>query len=133
MNYVAVFVAAIASMVIGSVWYGPLFGKKWMASVGMTEKKMEEAKKGSIGKTYFITFLGSLVTAYVLAMLVGLMGTGGWVTGAQAGFLAWLGFVAPVSLTNKLFEGKPMDLFAINAGNNLVSLLAMGAILAVLV
>ncbi len=29
-NLLAVVVCAIASMVLGMLWYGPLFGKKWM-------------------------------------------------------------------------------------------------------
>ena len=33
-NYWAVFVSAIASMVIGSIWYGPLFGKMFIREMG---------------------------------------------------------------------------------------------------
>ncbi|HLD39833.1 MAG TPA: DUF1761 family protein, partial [Candidatus Nanoarchaeia archaeon] len=33
-NYLAVLVAAIAAYVVGFLWYGPVFGKKWMALMG---------------------------------------------------------------------------------------------------
>ncbi len=33
-NYVAVLAAAIASFMLGWVWYGMLFQKAWMAAVG---------------------------------------------------------------------------------------------------
>lgn len=33
-NYLAVIAAGVASMVVGSLWYGPLFGRKWVALSG---------------------------------------------------------------------------------------------------
>jgi hypothetical protein len=44
-NYWAVLVCGVLSMVIGFVWYGPLFGKKWMEIVGATFKDIEERKR----------------------------------------------------------------------------------------
>lgn len=35
-NYLAVIVAAAASMIIGMIWYGPLFGKTWRSLMGFT-------------------------------------------------------------------------------------------------
>jgi len=35
-NYLAVFIATIASFVFGWLWYGPLFGKAWMRMMGYT-------------------------------------------------------------------------------------------------
>ena len=40
-NYGAVVGAAVASMILGSLWYGPLFGKPWMAAMGFTKDAME--------------------------------------------------------------------------------------------
>ena len=45
-NYLAVLVAAIVSMVIGGLWYSPLlFGNVWMKLSGITQKDVEKAKK----------------------------------------------------------------------------------------
>ena len=38
----AVLVSAVASMVIGSVWYGPIFGKVFTRAMGMDKKTPEE-------------------------------------------------------------------------------------------
>jgi hypothetical protein len=129
-NFWAVLVSAIASMVIGSIWYGPLFGKKFMSAIGMdtwsAEKK--EAEKKKMGMTYFGQFLASLVMFYVLGWLMGALSAKSATNGLQVAFWVWLGFVAPVQFGQQLWGGK-MSLFWLGAGNMLLTLLAAGAIL----
>jgi hypothetical protein len=50
--------------------------------------------------------------------------------GAAVGFFNWLGFILVVHLDDWAAAKRPFKLVAINAGNTLVSLLIMGAILA---
>jgi hypothetical protein len=47
----------------------------------------------------------------------------------MAGFMLWLGFIAPTYLVNKLFAGHGLKVWAIEAGNHLVNFLLFGAIL----
>ena len=42
LNFLAVVVAAIAPMVIGGIWYGPLLGRQWMSAHGYTPERLEE-------------------------------------------------------------------------------------------
>ncbi len=134
-NYLAVLVAAIVSMVIGFLWYGPLFGKPWMREMGMSKEKMDAAMKKDMGKSYGLMFVGSLVMSYVLAHATIFAGTYLGVTGVSAGLMSglwnWLGFVAPVTLGSVLWEGKSWKLWFLNNGYYLVTLLAMGVTLAV--
>jgi len=133
-NYLAVVAAAVASMAIGFVWYGPLFGKQWMALMGFTKESMNAAKAKGMSKSYALMTIGSLVMAYVLAngLVFGnsYLNMYGVSAGLQGAFWYWLGFVAPVLLGLVLWDGKPWKLFFLNAGYYLVSMLAMGAILA---
>lgn len=130
-NYLAVLVAAIASMVLGALWYSPmLFGSKWVKLMGWTQQEMEKRKKG-MGKSYGIAFVGSLVMAYVLAIFIAWAGAASVAAGVQVGFWVWLGFLATTGLGTILWEGRPKELYAINTGYELVQLLVMGAILAV--
>jgi len=46
-----------------------------------------------------------------------------------AGFMLWLGFIAPTYLVNKLFAGHGLKIWAIETGNHLVNFLLFGAIL----
>ncbi|HWR71798.1 MAG TPA: DUF1761 domain-containing protein [Nitrospirota bacterium] len=132
-NYLAVVAAAIASMVIGFVWYGPLFGKTWMKLSGTTPVKMDTAKAPGMGKTYVLAFVGSLVMSYVLAhslvFAAAYYGMGGVSAGLMSGFWNWLGFIAPVTLAAVLWESKPWKLWVLTNGYYLVTLLVMGTIL----
>ena len=128
-NYLAVLVAAVASMVVGFLWYGPVFGKAWMKEMGMSKEK-----KGA-GKSYGMMFVGSLVMSYVLAHATIFAATyfkmSGVSAGLMSGFWNWMGFVAPVTLGSVLWEGKSWKLWVLNNGYYLVTLLAMGTILSV--
>ena len=132
-NYAAVLVAALASQVIGFVWYGPLFGKTWMKLSGVTPDKIDAAKASGMGKTYLLAALGSLVMSYVLAhaliFAAAYFKMNGLSAGLMSGFWNWLGFIAPVTLGAVLWEGKPWALWALLNSYYLVSLLVMGVIL----
>ena len=133
-NLWAVVAAAVASMVIGGVWYGPLFGKTWIALSGMSEEKIGQAKSRGMAKMYILAFVGSLVMSYVLAHTLVFasryMDASGVNAGLMAGFWNWLGFIAPITLGSVLWEGKPWKLWILNNAYYLVSLIAMGVILA---
>lgn len=130
-NYLAVITAAVlGGIVMGFIWYGPLFGKQWMRLMGIDQKKMEEMKKG-MSKTYGISFVASLIMAYVLAHFVAYTQATTMSQGLQVGFWAWLGFVATTMLASVLYGKKSWQLYKLDAGYQLASLLVMGVILAV--
>lgn len=133
-NYIAIFLAGVAAMVVGFLWYGPmLFAKPWMKLMGYTEGSMEKAKK-DMGKTYGISFVLSLITAYVLSHVMTLslnfFNYPVLQTGLTTAFWMWLGFIMPVQATEVMFGGKKLKLFAINTGYQLVSLIAMAVVIA---
>ena len=130
-NITAVLVAAIASFVIGGLWYGPLFGKLWVKLSGFGKKELKAAKEKGVGMTYVLGFIATLVTAYVLAFFVDYTQATTINAGIQTGSWIWLGFVAPVLIGSVLWEGKPFKLFVLNAAHWLVSLGVMASILAV--
>ncbi len=137
-NWLAIVVAAVAAFVIGFIWHGPLFGKTWARLVGIDISPEAIAKFKAEGKgmtkSYVLTIVGSLITAYVLSHFITMAGNyfdemsvG---RGLSTAFCAWLAFVAPVTLSRVLWEGKTWKLWFINAGYYLVTFLVMGAILA---
>lgn len=130
-NYPALLAAAIASIMIGFLWYGPLFGKMWIKLMNFDKKKMEESKKKGMRKTYAIMIAGTLVTSYVLAHFVDYLDATDVAGALQAAFWLWLGFIATVMLGSVLWEGKPWKLYFINAAYQLVSLAVMALILVV--
>ena len=129
-----VFVAALATMVVGFIWYSPmLFAKPWTILMGYDpndKAKMDEMRKGA-GKTYGLAFLASLASAFVLAKVIDITTVNTALYGMKVGFAVWLGFVTTVQLTGALFGRQPSKLYLINTGYQLVCYLVMGAILAV--
>lgn len=128
-NYLAVVVSAIVSMVLGGFWYSPfLFGKRWTEGMNFAPKDLLDMKKRA-NASYAINFLLLLLMAFVLAHFVDYAQATTFIEGVQAGFWVWLGFIATVSLGSVLWEGKPIQVYLINAGYQLVSLVMMGIIL----
>lgn len=134
-NYIAVLAAAAASIILGFVWYGALFGKQWRGLMGFTYEKMEELKARGVGTSYALMIIGALVMSYVLAHALifasSYLNVSGATAGLVAGFWNWLGFIAPVTIGTVIWEGKPWRLWLLNNAYQLLSLLLMGIILAV--
>jgi len=137
-NYLAVLVSAVSAMVLGFLWFGPLFGKEWTKAMGWTEEQMAQGRekmKKEGWKTYGLQAVGALLMAYIMAHSLVFATTylqiSGWSAGLQGAFWNWLGFIAPVMLGIVLWDGKPWRLFAIQGGYFLVSLVVMGIILSV--
>ena len=132
-NLWSVLVAAVATMILGFLWYSPLlFAKPWTLAMGYDpndKAKMEEMRKGA-GKLYGITFVASLISAFVLAKIIDVTTVNSALYGMKIGFAVWLGFVTTVQLTSTLFKKRPIKLYWIDTGYQLVCYLAMGAILA---
>jgi hypothetical protein len=129
----AVLAAAIATMVVGFLWYSPLlFARPWMRLMGYDpddKARVAEMQKGA-GKLYGLTFVASIVSAVVLAKIIDITSVNTVLYGMKVGFAVWLGFVATVQLTGALFGKQPTKLFLINTGYQLVCYLVMGGMLA---
>jgi hypothetical protein len=130
-NNLAVLVSGVVIFLIGGLWYSPvLFAKRWVALVGKTEEELK-ASAGSMPTSYLVVFVCGLVTAWVMALVVGNFAPSSAVDGALIGALCWVGFTGATSFGNALFSGKPRALWLIDSGYNLVSFVAAGIILAV--
>ena len=105
------------------VW---LFSRLWLAAIGKTEA---EVKSGNTVIAYGGAFSASYMTAYVLALFIGLGRMNTPLQGALIGLWAWVGFVAAPNLPTYLFSRWSRELFLINNGYHLVTFLIMGVIL----
>ena len=65
-NWLGVILGTVLSMVLGFLWYGPLFGKTWLALIGKTEEEIEADPTVYI-KTAVAAFLAMLVLNMVVA------------------------------------------------------------------
>jgi hypothetical protein len=131
-NYFAIVVGAVLSMVIGAVWYGPLFGKKWLEIVGATAEDLEARKKmqAAAGPLYVVQFVLTLFQVLVLAHLVADTTRVG---GLERSLWIWAAFVIPtlagaVMWTNE--EGRrKWARFLIQGGYQLTIFIVFGLLL----
>lgn len=137
LNYWAILVAMIASVALGFLWYGPIFGKAWMKEMGISPDRKPDPKLMRRGLILMV--IGSFLTAYVLAHGVEVWRPSVWKAGADApaavygffgGFFTWIGFYVPLLLSGVAWENKSWKLYSINAAYYFVMLQAVGMILA---
>ncbi len=133
-NYVAVLACGVVSMVLGFVWYGPLFGKKWLAVIGATEADREkrQAMARRAGPLYLISFLLALFQAYVLAHYIQ-----GWeeVGGVENALWIWAAFIVPTVAAGAMWNNDSRRVsvarFLIQGGYYLVLFILFGVILSI--
>jgi uncharacterized protein DUF1761 len=125
-NYAAVFVAAIAYWLLGAVWYGVLFGARWMV---LENVSLEQAKSMNPVLPYVASFILNILIAYSLAQICIWRNANTIGRGASVGVLLWIGFIGPITFTTYMYEMRPKELFAINQFYPLAGLVLMGAII----
>lgn len=131
-NYWAVLVCAIVSMVTGAIWYGPIFGKKWIEIIEATDQdlqKREEMQKNA-RPLYAVTFILTLFQAYVLAHFIN-----GWqdAHGVVTALWIWAAFLIPTIAGSSMWTIQPSRIkwaqFLIQGGYQLLNFIIFGLIL----
>ena len=132
-NYWAVLLAALSSMVVGSLWYMPaVFGNSWM-KLAKIKPNRSDMSAGSMVWMYGSVLVASLVTAYVLAHVTFLAdkffgGSFMW-NAVSTGFWLWLGFTAMRIFVHDTFEYRRKMLTLLNVSHELVTVLVMALII----
>ena len=131
-NYWAVFLAAVSSMVVGAVWYLPnVFGKSWAKLAGI--KMDKKVSQSQMAPMYILTFIGSLITAYVLAHVSFIANqffkNSFFQDTLMTAFWLWLGFTAVRLMVHDLFEGRRKMLTVLNGLHELVTVMVMAFII----
>lgn len=130
-SYLTILGCGILSMIIGGLWYGPLFGKLWMEILGATEMDVEKRKEmqKEAGKLYFIQFLLTLMQLYFLNSYI----QAGETTGLMNALTIWLAFVMPTIAGSSMWTNDSTKVrwtkFLIQSGYQLVMLAIYGVIL----
>ncbi|HEY6361852.1 MAG TPA: DUF1761 domain-containing protein [Vicinamibacterales bacterium] len=121
-SLLATVVGTLLGFMLGALWYGPLFGKTWMAEVGLTPETIRRGVNPA--KTYGITFVLALVACYVFGLFLG--PSPGRAFAVAAGAAAGVFWVATSLATNYLFEGRSTTLILINGGYHAIRFTLFG-------
>ncbi len=129
-NYLAVVLAMLSSMVVGSVWYArSVLGNIWIKLAKIDMKK----DNGPVWRPILVTAIVSLITAYVLAHVAFLshkfFGNSFLQDSLSTAFWLWLGFTAARFVTHDAFESRPWKLTLLNVSHELVTIMLMGLII----
>ncbi len=132
-NYLAIVIAAVAGWLAGAAYFSAL-GKQWVAAQGSTIEAFK-ARHAAIKGTpaawlpFALAFVADLAIAWVLAGLVGHLGSVTIRSAVISALFAWGGFVVTTVLVNNAFAGRSYLLTAIDAGHWLVALVLMGVVI----
>lgn len=124
-NIIAALLAMVGFMVVGFVWYGPLFGKRWMALNGFTPETM-----GDVNMPVMMAkgLANSLIAAIGIGLVLNWKGAEGLLASMKTAFFVWLFFSATTALLAHIYEKQKLELTLIHFGNQLAAYLLAGAI-----
>ena len=131
-NYIAVILAALSSMVVGSIWYTPkVFGNYWMKLSGTTPS----GRAADAARPIIVTVIVSFITAWVLAGAADIsfhFYEGGFLGNSIfTALILWAGFTAARFVTHDQFDRRPWQLTVLNCAHELVTVLVMALIIGV--
>ena len=159
MNFYICLITALIPMIIGAVWYGPLFGKTWMNLMGFTEDSLKDTNMVKVLSVCYL--LSVCIGLALMPMVIHQMGTYSTLA-AEPGFLEQTGdafayfekfkstygdrfrtfkhgafhgllygglLVTPILGIIALFEKKSFKYVAINAGYWMITLALMGGVI----
>jgi len=153
-NFLALLLAALSSLVVGFIWYNPkVFGSIWMREAGISH---EDGKGSNMVLIFGMSIFYAFLIAFILQMLTihqfGALGMVGgdpavakpsyeafmadygnafrtYKHGALHGFFTGLFFALPVVGTSALYEKRSWKYVLVVGGYWLVTCMVMGAII----
>ena len=124
-NPMAILVAALAAFAFSLVWYSPLlFADVWVAAKGADATAMPTWK-------FFLAPLRELITAWLVAWLIGRLGIRDWKGAAFLGLVLWLAFYVVQLSGAVIFDGMPLALGAVHAGDWLCKMVLIAVVLSI--
>lgn len=128
-NWLAVVLAMVASMVLGAAWYMGL-SKQWLAATGKTA---EQIKAGADATPFIWSAACQLVMAYFLALLTPMVFGAVTIANAVAlGVMIWAGFMMTSMILNHRYQGAKWSLALIDGGYLLGIVIVQGVVIGVL-
>jgi hypothetical protein len=129
-NNWAVLLGTVVSMFLGFMWYGPLFGKEWSKLTKVTQEQMKKGNSvamiGAVVSSVMLTYVLAHVTYLSYRFFGGSFASAAF----RSAFWMWLGFQALVIWQHDAFEQRRRKLTVLNAGYELVRIMAVAAVIA---
>ncbi len=127
LNWLAVLIAAIVYFFFGALWYMALFGKPWAkaAGINMDSPSGNGAMAGKLAKS----FLGNLLTAIALALLLNYAHGGDLLRAAKIGAVAGFGIAGASFWMTYNWTEKSFLLWLLDTGHYTIGCAIAAAII----
>jgi len=138
LNFIPILVAGLVPMIIGGIYYGPLFGKVWQKSAGLTD---EQVNGGNMPLIMGLSVLLSMVLSFFINITIELthghfdeaneLVVGSFHTfphGALHGAVIALTLIAPAIIIMSLFHRMTAKNILINIAYWVITCAIMGGI-----
>jgi CBS domain containing-hemolysin-like protein len=132
-NWLAVALATVASMIVAGVWYQDFaFGMPWKKLTKIDAKRAEKAGNTPMVVVLVVNFFTAVVLAAAIFIVATHSGNSSVWLALATSVVIWLAFSATTLLTHNMFEQKPLKLTAINNGYQLAMFTVMALIIGVM-
>ncbi len=126
-NHAAVWVGIVLMFALGFLWYGPLFGEKWMAFVGLDMTSASEME-GMTG-IWISNIVSSVISMYFLAWLISRLSISTGIKGALLGLEIAFVFILLTTMVNNMYAQEPYGLAWITGGFSMAAFTINGFIM----
>lgn len=123
LNFPAILLAALAFFLVGALWYGVIFGKRWQVEAGVSDPPQGSAVARIMGLTLAFELLICLMLGHNIARtdpaphVIMMMAIGFALT-----------IMIPAIGINYLHQRRSLALFMIDAGHFLAGMAAVGTV-----
>ncbi|WOH17500.1 DUF1761 domain-containing protein [Paenarthrobacter sp. GOM3] len=127
-NWLAVLLAFVSSMVIGFVWYMPaVMGGRWMQAIGKTEDDLKNIDGGA--GIWVPMMVAAAVTSILLAILINALDLNTFLAGGFFALVIALVFRSGGHVIHNGFAGRPTAVTLIDSGHDIAAMTVAGAII----
>ncbi|MBI3501825.1 MAG: DUF1761 domain-containing protein [Bacteroidetes bacterium] len=137
LNWLAVAAGAIAYFVLGAIWFGPIFGKMWMAGHKINPPSPEEKEKMKkemwkfMLPTLVLCFVGTVALAYFIHVFSFYNVNWRWYSGVKVALVGGVGFTSVAIIMNYIYLQKPLKIMIIDSAFHVAGLTIASIILSV--
>ncbi|UVJ38466.1 DUF1761 domain-containing protein [Arthrobacter sp. CJ23] len=127
-NWLAVLLAFVSSMVIGFVWYMPaVLGRRWMQAIGKTEEDLKNMEAGA--GIWIPMMVAAALTSILLAVFISKLGLDNALAGGWFALVVAVIFRAGGHVIHNGFAGRPAAVTVIDSGHDILAMTVAGAII----
>lgn len=126
-NHLAVWVCIILMHAFGFLWYGPLFGERWMDMVQIDQETMQSDSMDA--GIWILNSVAIIASIYAIAWVLSALNVTSGVRGAVIAFVLTFCLHHLPTMNANMFAGQPYGLAWITGGYSLAWLTVSGFIL----